>query len=140
MVMGKANKDTEAGVLPSKKAFEDMEKFIEQLVKAGVVLDGAGLQPSSKGARLKYSDGKWTVIDGPFTETKELIAGYSLWQCKSLEEAIEWAKRGPVPDGPDADAMVEIRPIYEPEDFGAALAREWREQDERLQNQPAQKK
>jgi hypothetical protein len=137
MVMGKANKDTEAGVLPSKKAFEDMEKFIEQLVKAGVVLDGAGLQPSSKGARLKYSDGKWTVIDGPFTETKELIAGYSLWQCKSLEEAIEWAKRGPAPD---AEAVVEIRPIYEPEDFGAALSREWREQEERLRALSSQQK
>jgi hypothetical protein len=132
MVMGKANKDTEAGVLPSKKAFEDMEKFIEQLVKAGVVLDGAGLQPSSKGARLKFSGGKWTVIDGPFTETKELVAGYALWQCKSLEEAIEWAKRSPAPGGPDADGGIEIRPIYEPADFGAALEREWREQEERL--------
>src|SRR5262249_48887173 len=112
MVIVKANKDSEAGILPSEKVLADMGKFNEQLVKAGVMLAGEGLHPSSKGKRIKFSGGKRTLIDGPFTETKELVAGFWLWQVKSMEEAIEWLKRSPFEDG-----EVEIRPVYELEEF-----------------------
>ena len=114
MVIIKANKDSEAGVLPDEKLLTDMGKYNEELVKAGVMLAGEGLHPSSKGARVRFSGGKRTVIDGPFTETKELIAGFWLWQVKSKEEAIEWLKRSPFQEG-----EVEIRQVFEAEDFGA---------------------
>ena len=113
MVMVKATKDSEAGVMPKQKGLEDMSKFNEELVKAGVVLAGDGLQPSSKGKRVRFSGDKRTVIDGPFTEAKELIAGYGIWQVRSMEEAVEWVKRAPFDD-----AEVEIRPVFEAEDFG----------------------
>ena len=112
MVIVKANKDSEAGILPSEKVLADMGKFNEELVKAGVMLAGEGLQPSAKGARIKFCGGKRTLIDGPFTETKELVAGFWLWEVKSIDEAIEWLKRSPFEDG-----EVEIRPVYELEDF-----------------------
>jgi hypothetical protein len=131
MVMIRANKDTEAGVMPSEQLLTEMGKYNEELVKAGVMLAGEGLHPSSKGARVKYSNGKLTVIDGPFTETKELIAGFWLWQVKSLEEAIEWAKRIPNPDN-EPEGEVEIRQVFEAEDFGAEFTPELREQEERL--------
>src|SRR5262249_57448148 len=112
MVIVKANKDSEAGILPSEKLLADMGKFNEQLVKAGLMLAGEGLHPSSKGKRIKFSGGKRTLIDGPFTETKELVAGFWLWQVKSMEEAIEWLKRSPFEDG-----EVKIRPVYHLEEF-----------------------
>ena len=127
MVIVKANKDSEAGVLPSKKMLTEMGKFNEELVKAGVMLAGEGLHASSKGVRVKFSDGKRTVIDGPFAETKELIAGFWLWQVKSKEEAIEWLKRAPF-----EDTEVEIRQVFEAEDFGAEFTPELRKQEERL--------
>ena len=135
MVLVKADKSSEAGVLPDKKILTEMGKFNEQLVKAGVMLAGEGLQPSSKGARVRFSGGKQTVIDGPFTEAKELIAGFWLWQVKSKDEAIEWLKRAPFGGGTE----VEIRQVFEAEDFGAALTPELREQDERLRRQAAKK-
>ena len=135
MILVKADKSSEAGVLPDKKILTEMGKFNEQLVKAGVMLAGEGLQPSSKGARVRFSGGKQTVIDGPFTEAKELIAGFWLWQVKSKEEAIEWLKRAPFGGGTD----VEIRQVFEAEDFGAALTPELREQNERLRRQAAKK-
>ena len=113
MVIGKATKDTEAGIMPQPRAFAEMGKFNEELAKAGILLDGAGLRPSSKGKRVRFSGDKRLVIDGPFAETRELIAGYSLWEVKSMEEAIEWVKRAPL----EGDAEVEIRPLFEPEDF-----------------------
>lgn len=127
MVIVKASKDSEAGVLPSKKMLADMGKFNEELVKAGVMLAGEGLHDSSKGARVKFSGGQTTVIDGPFAETKELVAGYWMWQVKSKEEAIEWLKRAPF-----EDTEVEIRQVFEAEDFGAEFTPELREQEERL--------
>jgi len=130
MVIVKANKDSEAGVMPSEKMLTEMGKFNEELVKAGVMLAGDGLHASSKGARVKFSDGKTTVIDGPFAETKELIAGYWIWQVKSLEEAIEWLKRAPF-----EDTEVEIRQVFEAEDFGDELTPELREQEARLREQ-----
>ena len=136
MVLVKANKDSEAGVLPDEKILTDMEKFNEELVKAGVMLAGEGLHPSSKGVRVKFSGGKRTVIDGPFTEAKELIAGFWLWQVKSREEAIEWLKRAPF----DGGTEVEIRQVFEPDDFGPALTPELREQEERLRKQGAAKR
>jgi hypothetical protein len=135
MILVKADKSSEAGVLPDKEILTEMGKFNEQLVKAGVMLAGEGLQPSSKGARVRFSGGKQTVIDGPFTEAKELIAGFWLWQVKSKEEAIEWLKRAPFGGGTE----VEIRQVFEAEDFGAALTPELREQDERLRRQAAKK-
>ena len=132
MVLVKANKDSEAGVLPDRKILAEMGKYNEELVKAGVMLAGEGLQPSSKGARVKFSGEKRTVIDGPFTEAKELIAGYWLWQVKSKEEAIEWIKRSPFREG-----EVEIRQVFEAEDFGRELTPELREQTERLRRQAA---
>jgi hypothetical protein len=134
MILIKANKDSEAGVMPSEKLLTEMGKFNEELVKAGVMLAGEGLHPSSKGARVRFSGGKRTVIDGPFAETKELVAGFWLWQVKSLEEAIEWVKRCPNPF-PDAESEIEIRPVFEAEDFGAEFTPELREQEERLRAQ-----
>ena len=134
MVLVKADKNSEAGVLPDKKILTEMGKFNEELVKAGVMLAGEGLQPSSKGARVKFSKGKKTVIDGPFSETKELVAGFWLWQVRSKEEAIEWLKRAPF-----EDTEVEIRQIFEAEDFGAEFTPELREQEDRLRAQIAKK-
>jgi hypothetical protein len=134
MVIVKADKDSEAGVMPSKKLLTDMGNFNEELVKAGVMLAGEGLQPSSKGARVKFSGGKTSVIDGPFAETKELVAGYWMWQVKSKEEAIEWLKRAPF-----EDTEVEIRQVFEAEDFGDEFTPELREQEERLRAEVAAK-
>jgi hypothetical protein len=139
MVMVKANKESEAGVLPDEKLLADMGKFNEELVKAGVMLAGEGLQPSSKGARVRFSGAKQTVIDGPFAETKELIAGFWLWQVKSKDEAIEWVKRCPNPF-PGAESEIEIRQVFEAEDFGAEFTPELRKQEERLRAQVAAKK
>ena len=135
MVIVKANEQSEAGVLPDEKILTEMGKFNEELVKAGVMLAGEGLQSSSKGARVKFDGGKRTVIDGPFAETKELIAGFWLWQVKSMEEAIEWLKRAPFQEG-----EVEIRQVFETEDFGDQLTPELREQEERLRAQLDAKK
>jgi len=139
MIIIKADQDTEAGKLPDQKLLTDMMKFNEELVKAGVMLAGEGLQASSKGVRVKFSGGKTTVIDGPFTETKELIAGFWLWQVRSKEEAIQWVKRIPQPAGltPGAESVVEIRQVFEAEDFGPALTPELRQQEERLRSQVA---
>jgi hypothetical protein len=136
MILVKASKESEAGVMPDEKILTDMGKFNEELIKAGVMLAGEGLHPTSKGARVRFSGGKRTVIDGPFTETKELVAGYWLWQVKSKEEAIEWLKRAPF----DGGAEVEIRQVFEPEDFGPAFTPELRAQEERLRAQTAAKK
>src|SRR5881275_545919 len=125
MVIVKANKDSEAGVLPSREILSAMGKFNEELVKAGVMLAGEGLHPSSKGVRVRFSGGKHTVIDGPFTETKELVAGFWLWQVKSKQEAIEWLKRAPFGGGTE----IEIRQVFESEDFGEAFTPELREQE-----------
>jgi hypothetical protein len=122
MMMVKANKDSEAGVMPDEKLIGAMIKYNEELAKAGVLLDLSGLQPSSKGTRIKYSGGKRTVIDGPFAETKELIAGYWLIQVKSKEEAIEWAMRAPAPHGEGAEGEIELRQLFELEDFGPSEA------------------
>jgi len=138
MIIVKANRDTEAGVMPSEQLFTDMGKFNEELVKAGVMLGGEGLQPSSKGARVKFSGARRTVIDGPFTETKELVAGYWIWQVKSKEEAIEWVKRCPNPTGDEGE--IEIRQVFEAEDFGAEFTPEARERDARLRAQIATQK
>jgi hypothetical protein len=131
MVIVKASKDSEAGVLPSQELMTEMGKFNEELVKAGVMLTGVGLQASSKGARVRFSGEKRTVIDGPFAETKELVAGFWIWQCKSLAEAIEWVKRCPHPH-PGADTAIEIRQVFEADDFGAEFTPELREQEERV--------
>ena len=139
MVMVKATKDSEAGVLPDEKLLADMGKFNEELAKAGVLLAGEGLQPSSKGARVRFSGAKRTVIDGPFAETKELVAGFWLWQVKSKEEAIEWVKRCPNPF-PGKESEIEIRQVFEAEDFGAEFTPELREQEERIRAQVAAKK
>ena len=131
MIIVKATKDSEAGVMPSTQLLTEMGKFNEELVKAGVMLAGEGLQPSSKGARVRFSKGgKTAVIDGPFTETKELVAGFWLWQVKSKQEAIEWLKRAPF-----EDCEVEIRQVFEAEDFGAEFTPELRAQEERLREQ-----
>jgi len=140
MVIVKANKDTEAGALPSQELLEAMGKFNEEMVKAGVMLAGEGLQPSSKGARIRWSGGKRTVIDGPFTETKELIAGFWLIQVKSKEEAIEWMKRCPAPMGPGKDAELEIRQVFEASDFGEEFTPELRKQEEQMRAKMAAKK
>ena len=138
MVIVKASKDSEAGIMPREKLLAEMGKFNEELVKAGVMLAGEGLQPSSKGKRVRFSGDKRTVIDGPFTETKELIAGFWLWQVRSMEEAVEWVKRCPSPH--EGEAEIEIRQVFEPEDFGAEFTPELREQEERLRAQVAEKK
>jgi hypothetical protein len=128
MVIVKASKESEAGQMPSVKELTDMGKFNEELVKAGVMLAGEGLHPSSKAKRIKFSGGSTRVIDGPFAETKELVAGFWLWQVKSMEEAVEWLKRAPF----DGGAEIEIRPVFEAEDFGKEFTPELRAQEERL--------
>src|SRR5437867_3307272 len=133
MVMVKATKDSEAGALPDQKILSEMGKFNEELVKAGIMLAGEGLQPTSKGARVRFAGSKRTVIDGPFTESKELIAGFWLWEVKSLDEAIEWVKRCPNPH--PGESEIEIRQVFEAADFGAEFTPELREQEERLRAQ-----
>jgi hypothetical protein len=137
MIIVKASKDSEAGVMPSEQLLAEMGKFNEELVKAGVMLAGEGLQSSAKGARVKFSGDKRTVIDGPFAETKELIAGFWIWQVKSKEEAIEWVKRSPNPHSGESE--IEIRQVFEAEDFGAEFTPELREQEERLRAQVDQR-
>ena len=139
IVMIRANKDTEAGVMPSEQLLTEMGKFNEELVNAGVMLGGEGLHPSAKGARVKFSNGKLSVIDGPFAETRELIAGFWIWKVNSLQEAIEWAKRIPNPDN-EPEGEVEIRQVFEAEDFGEEFTPELREQEERLRQQLEAKK
>ena len=136
MVIVKADKNSEAGILPSPELFADMNEFNDELAKAGVMLAGEGLHPTSKGARVKFEGKRRTVIDGPFAESKELIAGFWLWKVKSMEEAIEWLKRAPF----DGGTEVEIRRIYEAEDFGDALSPELAEKEQRLRDQLAAKK
>ena len=136
IVMVKATKNSEAGVLPDAKLLADMGKYNEELVKAGVMLAGEGLQPSSKGARVRFSGTKRSVIDGPFSETKELIAGFWLFQVKSLDEAIEWVKRAPNPM-PGKESEIEIRQVFESDDFGAEFTPELRAQEERIGRQAA---
>jgi len=138
MVMVKATKESEAGMMPDEKMFAAMGKFNEELVKAGIMLAGEGLQPSSKGARVRFSGASRTVIDGPFAETKELVAGYWIWKVKSKEEAIEWVKRCPNPMPTDSE--IEIRQIFEAEDFGAEFTPELRKQEERLRAEMAGRK
>jgi len=133
MILVKASKETEAGVLPTTELLTDMGKYNEELVKAGILLAGEGLHPSSKGARVRFSGGKRAVIDGPFAETKELVAGFWLWQVKSMDEAIEWVKRCPNPTGVDSE--IEIRRVFEPADFGPALTPELKDAEERLRAQ-----
>ena len=135
MVMIKSDADTEAGKMPGEALLAEMGRFNEELVKAGVMLAGEGLQPSSKGARVRFSGSRRSVVDGPFTETKELIAGFWLWQVKSLAEAIEWVKRCPNPM--PGESEIEIRQVFEAEDFGEAFTPELREQEERLRAQVA---
>ena len=138
MIIVKATKDSEAGVMPSEQLLSEMGKFNEALVKAGVMLAGEGLHPSSKGARVRFSEGKRTVIEGPFAETKELIAGFWLWQVKSKDEAIEWVKRCPNPHNEETE--IEIRQVFEAEDFGPEFTPELREREERLRAQVAEKR
>jgi hypothetical protein len=138
MVIVKATKDSEAGVLPSKELLEAMGKYNEELVKAGIMLAGEGLKPSSQGKRVRFSGTKRTVLDGPFAETKEMIAGYWIWQVRSMEEAVEWLKRCPNPMPGESD--VEIRPVYEAADFGENFTPELREQEDRLREKIAAKK
>jgi hypothetical protein len=139
MVIIKANKDSEAGILPDEQLLTAMGKYNEELVKAGVMLAGEGLHSSSKGVRVRFSQGTQTVIDGPFTETKELIAGFWMWQVKSMEEAIEWIKRCPCPDSAE-EGEIEIRQVFEMSDFGAEFTPELKEQEERLRAQLASEK
>jgi len=138
MVIVKASKQSEAGELPSTELLTEMGKFNEELVKAGVMLAGEGLQASSKGKRVRFSGKNRTVIDGPFTESKDLVAGFWLWQVKSMDEAVEWLKRCPNPHYEDCE--VEIRPVFEADDFGPALTPELREQEERLRAESNAKK
>ena len=136
MVIVKADKNSEAGLMPSREILTAMGKFNEELVKAGVMLAGEGLHPTSRGKRVKFKGGKHTITDGPFAETKELIAGFWLWQVRSMEEAIEWLKRSPF----DGGTEIEIRQVFETEDFGAELTPELREQEDRLRKQTAARK
>jgi len=138
MVMVKADRNSEAGVMPSEQLLAEMGKFNEELVKAGVMQAGEGLHPSSKGARVRFSGKQRTVVDGPFAETKELVAGFWIWKCNSLQEAIEWVKRCPNPM--PGDSEIEIRQIFEADDFGEAFTPELREQEERLRSQLAGQK
>jgi hypothetical protein len=138
MVIVKASKDSEAGVMPSELMLSEMGKFNEQLVKAGIMLAGDGLHPSAKGKRIKFSGNQRTVVDGPFAEAKELVAGYWIWQVRSIEEAVEWARRCPNPTGEEGE--LEIRPVFEAEDFGAEYTPELRAQDERLREQMQRQK
>jgi hypothetical protein len=139
MILVKATKNSEAGALPSQELLAAMMKYNEELTRAGVMLAGEGLQPSSKGARVRFDGAKRTVIDGPFAETKELVAGFWLWQCKSKEEAIEWVKRCPNPM-PSEESEIEIRQVFEAEDFGAEFTPELRKQEERLRAQSQKQK
>ena len=134
MVIVKATKNSEAGVMPSEKLLTEMGNFNEELVKAGIMLAGEGLQPSSKGKRIKFSGRQRSVVDGPFAETKELIAGYWVWQVRSMDEAVEWARRCPDPM-PGEEAELEIRPLFEAEDFGKEFTPELRAQEERLRQE-----
>jgi hypothetical protein len=134
MVLVKADKRSEAGMMPDEKLLTEMGRFNEELVKAGIMLAGEGLHPSSKGKRVRFSGSNRTVIDGPFAETKELVAGFWIWRVKSMDEAVEWVKRCPNPM-PGSEPEIEIRPIFEAEDFGAELTPELREQEERLRAQ-----
>lgn len=136
MVIVKADKNSEAGILPPKELFEKMGKYNEELVKSGVMLAGEGLQPTSKGKRVKFTSSQRAVTDGPFTETKELIAGFWLWQVRSMDEAVEWLKRAPF----DGGTEIELRPVYEMEDFGAQVTPEIKERDARLRAQVASMK
>ncbi len=138
MVMVKATKDSESGAMPSQQAMDEMGRFNEELVKAGVLLAAEGLHASSKGVRVRFSGKNRTVVDGPFTETKELVAGFWLWQVKSMDEAIEWVKRCPNPAGGESE--IEIRPVFEADDFGAEFTPELREQEERLRAQIERRK
>jgi len=133
MVLVKADKSTEAGILPDEKLLSEMGKFNEELVKAGIMLEGEGLRPSSKGARVRFSGTKRSVVDGPFAETKELVAGYWLWKVNSLQEAIDWVKRCPNPTGDES--VIEIRPLYEADDLGEGFTPELREREARLRAQ-----
>src|ERR671913_150801 len=136
MVIIKANEDSEAGIMPSQKLLTEMGKFNEELVKAGLMLDGEGLHPTSKAKRVKFSGGNRIVTDGPFAETRELIAGYWIWKVNSMDEAVEWVKRIPFDDeNSPSDTEVEIRPIFEAEDFGAEFTPELREQEDRIRAQ-----
>jgi hypothetical protein len=137
MVMVKANKNSEAGVMPSKKLLTEMGKFNEELAKAGVLVSADGLQPSSKGKRVRFFGRNRTIIDGPFAETKELIAGYWIWKVQSIDEAVDWLKRCPCPDDSGEGAEIEIRPVFEMEDFGEQLTPELREQEARLRSDVA---
>jgi hypothetical protein len=139
MVIVKATKNSEQGVMPSEKLLADMGKFNEELVKAGIMLAGDGLHPSSKGKRMRFSGGKRTVIDGPFADTKELVAGYWMWQVKSMDEALEWLRRCPDPM-PGEESEIEIRPVFEAEDFGAEFTPELQAQEERLRETIAARK
>jgi len=139
IVMVKATKNSEAGVMPTEKDFLAMGKFNEELIKAGVMLAGDGLHPSTKGKRVRIAAGKKSVIDGPFAETKELVAGYWIWQVKSMDEALEWARRCPDPM-PGEECELELRPLFEMEDFGAAATPEVREQDQRLRSEVERQK
>ncbi|WP_223520695.1 YciI family protein [Pseudomonas sp. GL-B-19] len=134
MIIVKASQDSEAGVMPSNELLTAMGNYNEELVKAGIMIEGEGLHPSSKGARVRFSGDKRTVIDGPFAETKELIAGYWIWQVKSKQEAIDWVKRCPNPM-PGTEAEIEIRQVFEAEDFGAEFTPELREQEDRIRAQ-----
>jgi hypothetical protein len=138
MILMKATKDSEAGVFPSEQVLTQMGNFNEELVKAGIMQAGEGLHPSSKGARVRFAGGKQTVIDGPFAETKELLAGFWMWSVKSMDEALDWVKRIPNPDNEDFE--VELRPVFEMEDFGAELTPEARAQEERLRAEIEAKK
>jgi hypothetical protein len=138
MVLVKANEDSEAGVMPSQELLTAMGAFNEELVNAGVMLAGEGLQASAKGARVKFRDGKPSVVDGPFAETKELIAGFWIWQVDSLEQALEWARR--VPSPPEGESELEIRQVFEAADFGDEFTPELREQEERTRAQAADRK
>jgi hypothetical protein len=135
MVLVKATEQTEAGVLPTEEQFAAMGRYNEELVKAGIMLAGEGLHPSAAGARIQFSGEDRSVVDGPFTETKELVAGFWLWQVKSMDEAVEWARRCPNPTG--EQSVLELRPVYEADDFGAALTPELRERQDRLRAQLA---
>jgi hypothetical protein len=134
MVIVKATKNSEAGKMPGQQLLTEMGRYNEELVKAGIMLAGDGLHPSAKGKRIRFSGGERTVVDGPFSETKELIAGYWVWQVRSMDEAVEWARRCPDPM-PGEDAELELRPIFEAEDFGAEFTPELREQEERLRRE-----
>lgn len=138
MILMKANTDSEAGVMPDNDILTRMGNFNEELVNAGIMLGGEGLHPSSKGSRVRFSGGRTTVVDGPFAETKELVAGFWLWRCKSKQEAIDWVKR--CPTLPGVDTEIEIRQVFEAEDFGAAFTPEARAQEERLRERLGEKR